>query len=187
VLRHASDHAVCAALTIAVGTRSLRCPASATATGVPHRAFVAAGVARPLDGESSHELAGGVRGPGCREAAAGETCWPPRSRGCFHQVAATTAPSLLHQTKQARPAGESTLPQLGRPIRKWLDSSAGTFPPARSLATRLQAPRPSQVLEFCTKPGSCLGHSDAYAIGRAGVRAPKDVTDRGGAPATRAR
>ena len=54
---HASDHAVCAALTIAFGTRSLRCPASATATGVPHRAFVAAGVARPLDGESGHPLA----------------------------------------------------------------------------------------------------------------------------------
>ena len=40
-----------------IGTRSLRCPASATATGVPRRAFVAAGVARPLDGESSQELA----------------------------------------------------------------------------------------------------------------------------------
>ncbi len=56
-LCHASDHAVFAALTIAFGTRSLRCPASATPTGVLHRAFVAAGVARPLDGESSHELA----------------------------------------------------------------------------------------------------------------------------------
>ena len=82
-LCHASDHAVCAALTIAFGARSLRCPATATATGVPHRAFVAAGVARPLDGESSHAGVRRWRGSGCPRATAETRRFAGRCGDCF--------------------------------------------------------------------------------------------------------